>query len=101
MTLVYRYIMQIWNGMVKAKNGCPIWCWGNLRISRIRLGVGICAIKSDLINQGVWLRGKWLREEWPNGLRHCDLMGRFPVQTPLGDQPPLGTHPCKEASVDL
>lgn len=53
MTLVYRYIKQIWNGIVKAENGRPIWCWGNLRISRIRLGVGICAIKSDLMVQGV------------------------------------------------
>ena len=27
--------------------------------------------------------------------------GRFPVQTPLGTQPGLGTQPCYEASTEL
>ena len=28
-------------------------------------------------------------------------IGRFPVQTPLGTQPGLGTQPCYKAACDL
>ena len=39
--------------------------------------------------------------EWPSGFRHCIAIRirRFPVQTPEGAWPGLGTQPCYEAPV--
>ena len=34
--------------------------------------------------------------KWPSVLRHLEWIKRFPVQTPLGTQTGLGTHPCYE-----
>ena len=48
----------------------------------------------------LWLSGKF-REEWRNRLRRCDRVGRFPVQTPLGARPGLGTQPCYEDPGDF
>ena len=39
--------------------------------------------------------------QWPSGLRCCDKCGRFPVQTPLGARPGLGTEPRYEVPGDL
>ena len=41
-------------------------------------------------NQSIDLQYK-SRREWLSGFRHCDRIGRFPVQTPLAAQLALGT----------
>ena len=49
---------------------------------------------SDIVPSKEW-------GEWPSGLRRCSRIGRFPVQTPLGARPGLGTQPRYEAPGDL
>ena len=39
--------------------------------------------------------------EWSSGLRCCNRIRRFPVQTPLGTRLSLGTQPSNEASGGL
>ena len=40
-------------------------------------------------------------KELPNELRHCEEIGRFPIQTPLRAQPGLGTQPRYESPSSL